>query len=141
MSYVNLSYFNTHSTKTLEAILLGWEREYDRACANESGALPKDYLSERMHTIRAIMDARSEDQHQHTTQNGVKAMDISQRLSELTQPQFRALEWLIGEATITGSDYVAIANNRAIEGLLGKRSAVDWMALPALMIAEQTKRD
>lgn len=68
-------------------------------------------------------------------------MDISQRLSELTQPQFRALEWLIGEATITGSDYVAIANNRAIEGLLGKRSAVDWMALPALMIAEQTKRD
>lgn len=62
MSYVNLSYFNTHSTKTLGAILLGWEREYDRACANESGALPKDYLSERMHTIRAIMDARSEDQ-------------------------------------------------------------------------------
>lgn len=73
MSYVNMSYFNTLSTKTLDAMLAGWEREYDRTHAKELGALPESYLSERMHTIRAIVDARSgEKEYQHTTQKRSK---------------------------------------------------------------------
>lgn len=67
-------------------------------------------------------------------------MDLSKRLSELTQPQFGALEGLINEVTVTDNDYVAEANTRAIEGLLGKRSGVEWMALPALMNKEISRR-
>ena len=68
------AYFNTLPTKTLNAVLAGWERDYDNLSSGKSGTLPFDYLIDRMNMIRVILDTRDEqaETKKHTKGNGFK---------------------------------------------------------------------
>ncbi len=65
-------YFNTLPTKTLNALLAGWEREFDRTAAGDSGTLPADYLTRKMHDIRQIIEHRAEQDHDRREVNQLK---------------------------------------------------------------------